>query len=146
MGVWGGFGGLFNPLLLVQRVCQWRGQGLRGPTRGKPGQDWSRGMGEGKLKPGELLPVSLGRGPGECSMCRGLVGASFPPSAPCRLIGEMWIEGEGLHMQADREYAGHPIYNVAFFQLQTNIRKPYTLCNRTKALQHFQSPQLRLCK
>lgn len=45
-------------------------------------------------------------------MYRGLVGASFPPYAPCQLIGEMWGEGEGHHMEADREYAGHPTYNV----------------------------------
>lgn len=122
------------------------GRGLGGPPGVSQVRIEAGEWGEGRLKPGELLPVSLGRGPGECSMCRGLVGASFPPSALCWLIGETWREGEGHHMEADREYAGRQIYNVPFFQLQTNIRQPYSLCNRTKAPQHFQSPWLKLCK
>lgn len=109
------------------------GRGLEAPPRVKPGHDGSRGMEGNEAETGELLPVSVGRGPGECSMCRGFVGASFPPSAPCQLIGETWKEGEGHHMEADREFAGRPTYNVPFFLLQTNIRRPPSLCNRTKA-------------
>lgn len=38
-----------------------------------------QGEGQTEAESGELLPASLGRGPGECSVCRGLVG---PPSLP----------------------------------------------------------------
>lgn len=62
----------------------------------------------GEAETGELLPVILGRGPGECSVCRGLVGASVPPSASCRLIGEMQRGIDGNHMETNREYTGDP--------------------------------------
>lgn len=38
---------------------------------------------------GELEPVSLGRGPGECSVDCDLVGTSFPSYAQCHPIEEM---------------------------------------------------------
>ncbi|KAK5865936.1 hypothetical protein PBY51_020166 [Eleginops maclovinus] len=108
-----------------------KGAELTGPTRGKASPGWKQGDGGSKAETGELLPVSLGRGPGECSMCRGLVGASVPPSAACRLIGGTWGEEEGHHMEDDREYAGHPTGSVPFCLLQMDMSQPYLLCKRT---------------
>lgn len=74
---------LCKPQTFLSTSCASRGgRGFGGP----PGVSQDRmetGMeGGSEAETGELLPVSLGRGPGECSMCRGLVGGPlFPPSS-----------------------------------------------------------------
>lgn len=63
----------------LSNVCSNRGsRGLGGPSGVSQARVEARGGG-GEAETGELQPVSLGRGPGECSMYRGLVG---PPSLP----------------------------------------------------------------
>lgn len=76
MGAGGGLelGLCVTPSFSANLCASGCGRDLGGP----PGVSQA-GMGGGVAESGELLPVSLGRGPGECSMCRALVGASFPP-------------------------------------------------------------------
>lgn len=63
-------------------------RGLRGPSRGEPGVRACMCVRD-EAETAELEPVSLGRGPGECSVDCDLVGTSFPSYAPCHLIEEM---------------------------------------------------------
>lgn len=89
----------------------------------------------GEAEASELLPVSVGSGPGECSVCWGLMGASFPASAPCRLIGETWRKS-GITWtlsEADR------ISNLqcSLSQLRNDNMQPFSLCNETWALHHW---------
>lgn len=66
----------------------------------------------GEAEPSELQPVSVGGGPGECSMCRGWWG--LHPSLCSMLTNWRDLERERKqdHMGADKEYAGHLKYNV----------------------------------
>lgn len=73
-----------TPSFLSNLCANGGGQGLMGPTRGKPGRDGSRGMGEAKLKPASCCLWVLAGVQGNVQCAEVWWG---PPSLPLPHVG-----------------------------------------------------------